>query len=119
MSRFLITILANAFGIWLADQLIRGFDFSDGILELIGAGLLLALLNWILRPLVKLITGPLVIVTLGAFIIVINGLMLWILDLLVPSLVIQNFAALLVATLLMSALNIVVSTLKKSPERAS
>jgi len=112
MARFFITILANGLGIWLAEHFIKGFEFAGGILEIIGTAVVLAILNWAVRPIIKLITGPLIVLTLGLFIIVINGAMLWILDIIVPSLEIATFAALVWATLIMTAVNMVAGPIK-------
>lgn len=117
MSRFFVTILVNALGIWLAGRLVSGFNFDGNILELVGAGAILAALNWTIRPLARLITGPLIVITFGLFIVVINAAMLWLLDLLVPTLLIVNLAALLLATLIMTALNIIISPLKKTLQK--
>ena len=44
--------------------------------SLIGAALLLGILNAFLRPILLLLMAPLIILTLGLFIFVVNGLML-------------------------------------------
>ena len=51
---------------------------------LIGAALLLGILNAFVRPVLLILSAPIILLTLGFFILVVNGIML----LLVPSIVI-------------------------------
>src|SRR6266702_4621666 len=64
----------------------RHFIFRWGItmIALMGASLLLGLLNAFVRPFLLILSAPLILLTLGLFILVVNGLML----LVVPSIVI-------------------------------
>ena len=55
----------------------------DSYGALIGAALLLGILNAFVRPVLLILSAPLILVTLGFFILVVNGLML----LLVPNFV--------------------------------
>lgn len=113
MIRLLITIAANALGIYLAGRLITGFDFVGNFLELLGTAIIFAIINWVLRPFVKFVSIPFIIVTLGLFIVVINMGMLWLLDLLIDQLVILNLTALILGTLLVSVINLLIVPKKK------
>ena len=72
-----------AVGLWLADRLLGGIS-SDGWTTLILAGLLLGIVNAVVKPVVVLLTFPITIVTLGLFLLVVNaamlGLVAWLLD---------------------------------------
>ena len=59
----------------VAASIISGIRY-DSVASLIGAALLLGILNAFLRPILLLLTAPLIILTLGLFIFVVNGLML-------------------------------------------
>lgn len=113
MIRLIVTILANGVGLYGAIRFIEGVTFTGTYLELAIAALVLSLLNWLIRPLVKFITSPLIFLTFGLFWIVINMGMLFLLDLLIPSLIIQTLAALLWATLLVGFVNLLISPAKK------
>jgi putative membrane protein len=67
----------------VASSLIRGIRY-DTIAALIGASLLLGILNAFVRPFLLILSAPLILLTLGFFILILNGLLL----LLVPHVVI-------------------------------
>src|SRR5262245_47439112 len=74
MIGFLIRCLVTALGLWVASATLKGVH-STGFLSLLGAGLLLGLVNAIVRPILIVLTLPITIVTLGLFLLVVNGLM--------------------------------------------
>ena len=96
---FLIRALIAALGLWLATRWVSGITVDDaGTLVL--AGLLLGLVNAIVRPIAILITIPITIVTLGFFLLVINAAMLALVAALLPGLHIAGFGAALLGALL-------------------
>ncbi len=74
--QFLIRALSAALGFYVATRLVHGI-YVDGLGSLLLAGLLLGLLNALVRPFLVLITLPLSILTLGLFLFVLNGLIVW------------------------------------------
>ena len=74
MVGFLIRGLVTALGLWVASALLAGVH-SNGFLSILGAGLLLGLVNAIVRPILVVLTLPITIFTLGLFLLVLNGLM--------------------------------------------
>ena len=77
MGKFIIRALAAAVGFWIASQLLHGVH-AAGLGSLLLAGLLLGVVNALVRPVLVILTLPLTIVTLGLFILVINGFTVWI-----------------------------------------
>lgn len=75
MIGLLIRGLLAALGLYVASRLLSGISYAKTE-SLIAAGLILALVNAFIKPVVTLLTLPLTIVTLGLFLFVINGLML-------------------------------------------
>ena len=75
MIGFLLRWAISALGLWLADQLLDGLTF-DSTSTLLGAALLLGIVNAIVRPIAVLLTFPFTLVTLGLFLLVINAAML-------------------------------------------
>jgi putative membrane protein len=73
---FLIRVLAAALGFWIATRLVHGVHVH-GLGALLLAGLVLGVLNALVRPVITLLTLPLTIVTLGLFLFVVNGLTVW------------------------------------------
>ena len=83
MPGFLLRLLIAALGLWLASELVPGIVI-EGAWTLLGAALLLGIVNAIVRPLLVILTLPITVVTLGLFLLVINaatlGLVAWMLD---------------------------------------
>lgn len=75
MRGFLIRALITALGLWVASAILPGV-YSTGFLAILGAGLLLGIVNAVIRPLIIVLTLPVTIVTLGLFILVINAAMI-------------------------------------------
>lgn len=59
----------------VASSLIHGIRYDSGA-SLIGAALLLGILNAFVRPVLLILSAPVILLTLGFFILVINSLML-------------------------------------------
>jgi len=74
MIGFLVRCLITALGLWVASALLPGVR-STGVLSLIGAGLLLGVVNALVRPIIVILTLPITIFTLGLFLLVVNALM--------------------------------------------
>ena len=83
MTGFIIRLLVVALGLWLASEWVPGIQVH-GVWTLLGAALLLGIVNAVVRPLLVVLTFPVTIVTLGLFLLVINaamlGLVAWMFD---------------------------------------
>ncbi len=111
--RFIVQILVNALAIFLADYVVPGIIFSGDIVTLFIAGLLLGLINFFVKPIVKLISAPLIILTLGLFIILINIALLWLLQYFVPELTINGFWSYFWGVMIISLVNMFFGTGRK------
>jgi len=72
MTGFLLRAVLTAIGLWLASVWVPGVSI-DGVPTLLLAGLLLGVVNAIVRPIAFILTLPLTIVTLGLFLLVLNA----------------------------------------------
>lgn len=72
-------------------------------------GLLLGLINLLIKPIVKILSIPINILTLGLFNIIINAGMLWIVDLIIKGLEVDGFWGYVWGSLVISIISIVVS----------
>jgi putative membrane protein len=83
MAGFLLRILVVALGLWLASELVSGIEIV-GAWTLLGAALLLGIVNAVVRPLLVVLTLPITVITLGLFLLVVNaamlGLVAWMFD---------------------------------------
>jgi putative membrane protein len=83
MRHFVFRWAITTVAVMVASSILHGIRY-DTVPALIGAALLLGILNAFVRPVLLLLSAPLILLTLGFFILIVNGLML----LLVPSIVI-------------------------------
>lgn len=109
MGNFLLRIAANSLGLYVAAWLVPGFSVNGGWKEYILAGLVLALLNMLVKPILKLISLPLIVVTLGLFSVVINMAILWTVASFFSFIVIGSLTALFLATFVLSLVNVLTS----------
>jgi putative membrane protein len=83
IKQFVFRWAATTIAVMVASSVIRGIRY-DTVAALIGASLLLGILNAFVRPFLLILSAPVILLTLGLFILVLNGLLL----LLVPSVVV-------------------------------
>jgi putative membrane protein len=76
MRHFVFRWMITTVAVMVAPAFISGIRY-DSIGSLVGAALLLGILNAFVRPVLLILSAPLILVTLGFFILVINGLMLY------------------------------------------
>ena len=114
MLRFIIRILGNAVALYVAFLIVPGFLVSGSWEQYLIAGLILALLNMLVRPVLKVISFPLILLTLGLLTFIINILMLWILDYLVSFVAIESLIALIWTTIIVSIVNLFFSMIAKT-----
>lgn len=81
----------NALSLFAVSQLVLGLKVEGGIQTYLFAGLMLAILSFIVKPVLTILTLPLNIATLGAFSFITNALILYLLTIIVPQIVISSF----------------------------
>ena len=109
MVRFILRIAGNSLALFVATKAVSGFGIQGSYQGYLLAGGALAILNLIVRPILKTISFPLIIITLGLFILVINGIILWILDYAFDFIVISDLTALIWATIIVAIVNFFIS----------
>jgi putative membrane protein len=108
--RFLLRLLLNGVAVFLAAQLIPGIGIASPGAALV-AGIVLGLVNAVIRPVLILLTLPFTLVTLGLFIFVVNAICLALAAWLVPGFTISGFGAALVGALVISIISWLLSAL--------
>ena len=92
MRHFIFRWLATTVAVMVAASVIHGIRY-DSAGSLIGAALLLGILNAFVRPVLLILSAPLILLTLGLFILVVNGLLLWFVPNIVPGFHVDNFGS--------------------------
>ena len=121
--KLLIRWAISALAIFVAAWLVPGIAVDPNgwfIYALMAA--ILALVNAIVRPLLKLLTCPLIILTLGLFVLVINGLTLWLSSQIAVhwfkvGFYVDNFWAAFLGALIVSVVTVILSALVKEDKK--
>ena len=90
MTGVILRGLIAALGLWLATEWVSGVQI-DTPATLVLAGLLLGVVNAIVRPLAIILTLPVTIMTLGLFLLVVNTAMLGLVAFLLPHFKLAGF----------------------------
>jgi len=96
VTRWFVTTLAV-----LAAAQLPGIR-STSLFSLVGASLLLGIVNALVRPVLLLLSLPLILVTLGFFILIINALMLRLVAGLVPGFYVDSFGSAFLGAIIIS-----------------
>ena len=110
-ARFVIRWLVSSLGLWIAAAILGAgrMSFSGGFWTIVGAGLVLALVNMVLKPLLVILSIPAILLTLGLFLLVVNGFMILIVSWLYDSLYVKNLGVAIVAGLIVGLVNYLVT----------
>jgi putative membrane protein len=101
--RFLLRLLVVAAAVWIVAAVVPGVDVRQGASSYLLIAVIFAVVNVLVRPLLKLLAFPLLLLTLGLFLIVINAAMLGLTALLTDRMTIDGVAPAVIASLIISA----------------
>ena len=119
LSRLLLRWFVCSLGLWIAAGLLSGsISYDDRISVIIIAGLILALINIIIKPILIIFALPALLLTLGLFMVIINGLMVYIASKFYDPLHITNFWAAVFAGIIIGLVNYLVTTILESDQRS-
>ncbi len=111
-TRFLIRWFVCSLGLWIAAGLLgQRVTYNSRIGVIIIAGLLLAIVNVVIKPVVVILSLPAILFSLGLFMIVINGLMVMLVSRFYTSLHFTNFGAAMLAGMVIGLVNYLVTTI--------
>jgi len=90
MAGFILRALIASLGLWAATEMLDGLSI-DKPTTLVFAGVLLGIVNAIVRPFALLLSLPALLFTLGLFLLVVNAAMLGLVALMLPGFHIDGF----------------------------
>lgn len=90
MTAFLVRWLITTVAVFAAERLLPGIH-CEGVAALLGASLLLGIINAFVRPVLLLLSLPWIILTMGLFIVVINALLLMLVSAIIPPFQVDGF----------------------------
>ena len=88
---FLVRAALNVAAIWAADELLSGVQSNGELSTYVIAGLALAAINSLVRPIVVFLAIPLIVITLGLAYLLVSVLMIGIVSWLVPDFSVDGF----------------------------
>ena len=114
--KLFVRALVNALGLWLWIQMVSGISVTGTSeyvwLYYVLAGVVLALVNMLVRPVVMILSLPFYVLTLGLFFVVVNAAMLgltsWITDVFAVGFHVDGFWAAVFGGIVIGIVNVVV-----------
>ena len=113
----LLRFVANVVAVWVAAKLFAGFTYGGELGTLLAAAAALTLVNWVIRPLVKLLAIPFIVLTLGIGLFFVNLAMLELAAALVHGFKIDGFWTAVGATIVVWFVNAVLHLDKRAERR--
>lgn len=113
IQNLLLQIIAGIGGLWIGVRFIPLVELDGPMTTIVYAGIILGIINAVIKPILKIITLPLRILTLGLFGLVINILMVWVVDILFSELIIVGLIPLLWTTIAVWGLSVILSISSK------
>jgi putative membrane protein len=108
MRHFVFRWAITTIAVMVASSVIRGIRY-DSVAALIGAALLLGILNAFVRPVLLILSAPVILLTLGFFILVVNGLMLLFVPTIVSGFHVDSFGSAFWGAIIISVISWVLS----------
>jgi putative membrane protein len=112
LIRFLTRWLVCGLGLWIAAGFLsNSITYDNRLRDIVVAGLILAIINVIVRPVLIIFALPAILFTLGLFMIIINGLTVFLVSKLYHPLHITNFWAAVFAGMVIGLVNYLVTAI--------
>jgi putative membrane protein len=117
VARLLFTWLSNVVALFVAAWIVPGVGYGDDFWVLFLAGLVFAIVNLFVRPLVILLALPAVVLSLGLALFLINAFMLYLTDWIVPSFETGSFWSTVGAAVIVWVVNLLISAVLQPDRR--
>lgn len=110
--KFLLRWGVCALGLWISAGLLgERISYQNKISVVIIAGLVLAIVNMVIKPIIVILSLPALLFTLGLFMVVINGLMVLLVSKIYGSLEVSNFWSAAFAGMIIGLVNYLVTAI--------
>jgi putative membrane protein len=112
-SRFMVRWGVSALGLWIAAELLgsESISFGGKVGAVIISGLILAITNTVIRPILVFLTLPAVLMSLGIFMVFINGFIILIAAWLYEPLEVAGYGIAIIAGIVIGLVNWLVTAL--------
>jgi len=91
LKKILIGIILNGAALYGVIYFMpQDLTYTGGLKFFVLGGLVMGILNSIVKPILKLLTFPLQIITLGLSLIILNGIIFWIFKVIIDTIVVKG-----------------------------
>ena len=109
--RFAFRWLVCSLGLWIAAGLLgQHLSYNNDFWVIVWSGLLLAIVNVFLKPIIVILSLPAILLSLGLFMIVVNGFMVLIVSKITP-LHVSSFWYAMLTGMIIGLVNFLVTTI--------
>ncbi len=108
----IISLLVNAFAVFVADYILPGVQV-DSFLTAIIIAVILGVVNTFIKPILLFLALPITIITFGLFAFVINALIILAVAAIVPGFVVNGFLWALIFAIVLSLISSFLNSLVK------
>jgi putative membrane protein len=106
---FLVRWFANSAGLYIAARIFDLLNYQNSIIVIILGGLILSVLNVLIKPMLVVFTLPAIALTLGIFMIVINGFIVFLASLLYKPLQVGSFWSAVLVGIVIGLVNYIIT----------
>jgi putative membrane protein len=112
MYSFLTRWLVSSLGLWIAAGFLsQSITYGNKLRVIIIAGLILAIINAFIKPILVILSLPAILLSLGLFMIIINGATVYLASQLYEPLHVTNFWAAVFAGMIIGLVNYLVTAI--------
>ncbi len=111
LTKFFLRWVVCGLGLWVSAGILgpERMSVGNGFWSLAIAGLVLAAINILLKPILVFLALPVILISLGLFMIVVNGLIVLITSHLYSQLYVKNLGVAMIAGLIIGLVNYLVT----------
>jgi putative membrane protein len=103
MLHILLVWLVSALALWLVARIVPGIEVRDFGAALL-ATIVIAIVNWLIGPILRFLAWPITFLTLGLFKLVINAILLKLASMFSPGFRVRGFLDAIIGALLLTVL---------------
>jgi putative membrane protein len=118
LGRFIVRWFVCGLGLWIAAGVVGDdkISYQGSLMVIVGAGLVLAIINTLIKPILVFFSLPALLFSLGLFMIIINAITVLLASRLYSGLDVDNFGSALVAGIVIGLVNWLVTTILEGKE---
>jgi putative membrane protein len=116
--KLIVKLLISTLAVLLTAYLLPGIHVS-GFFSAFGFAVVLAIVNFLVRPLLILISLPITIITFGLFLLIINGLMVMFAGLFVPGFSVHGLLSAILFSIILSLITYILERVTHTGKHAN